>query len=142
MAGAVAVLAITVVGPSPASASNRSNQIGAFDYGYAGVPDTVGLGGYHFNFVNFGDEAHEIVAFKLAPGHEDDTIAELIEAVDNEEEGVLAGIAGLSFAPPGDSHPGSIRFREAGSYAYFCFIPTAAGVPHYQLGMIGKIEAG
>lgn len=142
VAGSAAVLAVTLVGPSPASASHRSNQIGAFDYGYAAIPDNVSTGGYHFNFVNFGDEPHEIVVFKLAPGFEDLTEEELVAAADAEDFSVISGLAGFSYAPPGDSHPGSIRFREAGAYAYFCFIETAEGVPHYQLGMVGKIEAG
>ncbi len=140
VATALALTAV-MVAPSAGAGPRGRNGIQAFDYGYRGIPSRIVEDRWHFQFANAGQEPHEIVVFKLAPEHEDATIEEAIAAADAEDDSFISEFAGFAFAFPGQVEPGNLHLDQPGGYVYFCFIPTENGTPHYQLGMVGFIEA-
>ncbi len=141
---AATALALTalMVTPSAGAAPRDHNYVQAFDYGYRGIPGRIAQDRWHYQFANVGDEAHEIVVLKLAPENEDATVEEAIAAADANDDSFVSGFAGFAFALPGEVEPANMQFDQPGRYVYFCFIQTDAGVPHYQLGMVGFVRAG
>jgi plastocyanin len=85
-----------------------------------------------------GRQPHHLELYRLGAGK---TLADLVP--------LLAGPAPLppwvvAVGGPGAVEPGetvdSTMLLDPGSYAYVCYAPDSAGVPHYRHGMVGSAE--
>jgi len=117
--------------------------------GYESV--SVEMADYQFNFdsdalapgddialvaENVGNEPHEVVFFKLPQDLD-------LEAALGSEEEPPVEFLGATFAPPGEQAPAMlVDSLAAGRYAMVCFIETADGTPHWQLGMLADFQVG
>lgn len=109
------------------------------DYLFA-APSRFEGGWVTLNFENQGAEPHEYALARLAGGHTYEEVAELFEE---------SGGSARDFKPPpwfedvgnvgGLQTPGAMisltRIWEPGEYAWLCFLPTAEGESHIDLGM-------
>jgi hypothetical protein len=119
----------------------------------AGLPQ-VSLAEYHFELpdgfdgtgpvvvVNGGNEVHEAVVAKLAPGK---TVADVVEFENQPYPRTGTApytlVTGTTFIGPG----GSARLDldlDAGEYVWICFIPGPEGEAHYALGMVHPFTVG
>ena len=124
----------------PVSAAGRSLEVQAFNFGFEGIPTRLAAGTYAVSFANDNDiYSHELLAAKLAPGHENVTRDEAITCADNvvfkNNFDCFAGAQFVTIASPDTVAQGSLTL-EPGKYLYLCGIPDRNGQPHYQLGML------
>jgi len=137
----VSLLAV-VIAPSASASHTGLGAVRAFDYGFEGVPAEIEASHrFDFKFANVGAEFHEFVLLELAPEHQDATVEEAIAAADSNDLSFISGFAGAAFAAPGEVAKAALRPDDVGRYVYFCFFQTADDVPHYQLGMVGFLDA-
>lgn len=154
--GALASVAAPSAGAGPRDRVDEARRRAAFpvalgfDYGYNNVPKKLAPGTYDFTFVNRSPvEEHELVLFKL--DDRNDTVKDVIDAAEDEDEAYFEDFRGVSFAGPLDvQRPeqvepdfvlGRADLSEPGRYAYLCFIPqVGTGTPHYKLGMVGTLD--
>lgn len=59
-------------------------------------------------------------------------------SIEADKYAITKGGGGVFADPDSTSKPKKGTF-PAGSYAYFCFVRSPAGVPHYRLGMFGRM---
>lgn len=119
-----------------APAEPTSLDLTAIDYGFEGV-EAVGAGALTINLTNTGAEPHQAVLMTLNDG----ATAEDVAAA-TDEAGVFAlgsPVGGPVAALPGAPAESATIAVEPGEYAVICFIPDAAGVPHYASGMVSPL---
>ncbi|THF84305.1 hypothetical protein E7T09_20010 [Deinococcus sp. KSM4-11] len=129
---------LTVTARSGAAVSEPASdvKVTGTDFAYA-LPSTIRAGTHMWQFVNAGQEAHELGLVKL---HDGKTLADVKAFLDQPNPD-------FSNAPGdfvGGNIPLSAGVREftshtlsAGNYVAVCFIPDpASGKPHFDLGML------
>lgn len=109
-------------------------EIGAIDYAYTDVPESVAAG-TQLALRNDSDvEVHELVAVKL-PEDEERSIDELVQLPPEELEAtLLPNVTTVIIAPPegeGMAVVGDGALSEPGRYALICVIPTGADPDEY-----------
>lgn len=102
------------------------------------LPETLPAGETTVNFVNAGEQPHELLMFKLS----DDAppMEELIQLPQKEAEGFFEGPPSSAFAKPGESQEGAFTTElTTGRYGYVCFVEDKKSKkPHAFLGMSGE----
>jgi hypothetical protein len=121
----------------PAGATVVDVQLDEYEFIHDPV-DVAAGGNIAFAIENIGQEAHELVLFRL------DTTAPLLELLESEDE-EPEGLEFLAFAEadPGESSaalPSSPL--TAGRYGIVCFFPAPDGTPHAFLGMVSEFNVG
>lgn len=117
---------------------------------YAFTPPTaLAAGQTTIQFINSGDEAHELSVVALQEGFTGEDFAALF--TETEEPTAAAGeptptageegpppftsVGGVGAIPPGGSAYW-VQDLAPGTYGLLCFVPNAAGTPHAFLGMV------
>jgi uncharacterized cupredoxin-like copper-binding protein len=114
-------------------------DVTAVEYAFEGVPETVPAGTTGFTLTNDGDEAHEMVIFRITDGVTG-PIEDLFAASEEEIEQNVT-FAGAALADPGQSGTSFVEL-EPGRYGAICFVPTGGedGPPHFTQGMTAEFE--
>ena len=102
--------------------------------GFSG-PDQIEAGWARFILANQGQEPYHIQLVKLDAGKSVDDLKAALTA-DPENYPAWAEPYGGPNAPDPGGSASTILYLEAGSYALIDIIPDAAGVPHFQNGMV------
>lgn len=133
----------TVVGlPQSATAdSTRAMSVAARDYRFSGIPSRLPAASYDTKFFNVSrNEPHEVVALRLANACAGYSRQQLIDLFRQGEAATFAtcpdiDFEGAAFAPPlrGDRQTLDLA---PGRTVFACFIPTPAGIGHFELGML------
>lgn len=158
MKGMLLPLTVTAPAASPA-APTASGTVELADFHFMGLPEQVPAGQQIWNVVNAGQQLHEIVIARLAPGVTYEQVESMFMAppaaspAAGMEGTAMAGmemeaspaaamgapftaIAGVAPISPGMSN-WIVADLTAGDYFAICFIPDpATGAPHFALGMI------
>lgn len=117
----------------------RKVPVGAVEYAYEGLPDTLKTRSVSFELNNQGAENHELALFRKNEGVEEpiDELLKLPRAKFDEKVISL----GSALAAPGAQDHLLARLRP-GNYAVVCFQPTAKpdGPPHHTKGMFGEFK--
>ncbi|MCB9176436.1 MAG: hypothetical protein H6648_04685 [Caldilineae bacterium] len=121
-------------GEAAAAAPEADLTVTGSDFAFD-APETIAAGAHTINFVNAGQQDHEIVVVKLDEGAtiEDFAAAFGPDAPPGPPPGrTVSGTVGIT---PGSNQSFDTSF-ESGSYALICFFPDpASGAPHFALGM-------
>lgn len=159
-------LPVTVTqGTSTATPPTADGTIELVDFHFMGLPESVPAGRYIWEVKNSGQQLHEIVIYKNAPGvtfeqvqailmaseatpaaemgdmdHSGTPMAAQVEGSPAAAQGApFVGVNGWAPAFPGASG-WMIADLEAGDYFAICFVPDpASGAPHFALGMIQQL---
>lgn len=118
-------------------------EVTAVNYAFEGVPETVETG-TELTLTNAStDELHELVLVRL-PDDEQRPVSELVQLPEAEVEPIMAGLKGVSVAPPesdGMVVEGALVADEPGRYALLCFVPTGAD-PQEFMDAAAEAEGG
>jgi len=142
--GLAAVAMAAVVGlPQAATAADttRAMSVAARDYNFSGIPSRLPAASYDTKFFNASrNEAHELVALRLANACQGYSRQQLIDLFRQGEDATFAtcpdlGFEGFAFAPPLASDRETLELAP-GRTVFVCFIPTAQGIGHFELGML------
>jgi hypothetical protein len=114
-------------------------DVGAVDYGYAGIPTTIEAGTTRFRLTNDAPtELHELVVLRK----HDATMSTMdLVAMGPGMLGSADLIGGTMIEPGATS--AAVLDLTPGSYAVICFIPTAGdadGTPHLAHGMLAEFD--
>jgi hypothetical protein len=112
--------------------------IEATEYGYD-LPEEIPAGTITFRFTNAGEQPHEYGLVRLDEDQSGDGIKELLVSGEDFPKGTTDE-AGVPVLSPGLS-VGMTREFEAGTYAFYCYLPTPQGAPHVTEGMVATFEA-
>lgn len=115
-------------------------EVGAIEYAFEGLPETVPAGVTGLVLNNDGAEPHEMIVFRVNDGVTG-TPEELFAAPEDQIEQNLT-FAGAAVAQPGAS---GVTFPQLdpGRHVVVCFIPVGGGEdgpPHFVHGMVGGFE--
>ena len=108
-------------------------EIKLTDYAF-GLSKPLTAGQHVVRVVNDGQQSHEVMVIRLAPGKTAAQVAAWVEKMEGPPPGEpLSGVAGLGVGQSA-SFPLSLT---PGEYGLICFIPDAKdGKPHYVHGMV------
>lgn len=115
-------------------------EVGAIEYAFEGLPETVPAGVTGLVLNNDGAEPHEMIVFRVNDGVTG-SAEELLAAPEDQIQQNLT-FAGAAVAQPGTS---GVTFPELepGRHVVVCFIPVGGGEdgpPHFMHGMLGEFE--
>jgi hypothetical protein len=85
-----------------------------------------------------GRQPHHMELYRLEEGKTFKDLAPLLDAP-APLPGWVVAVGGPGAVEPGETVD-STMLLEAGSYAYVCYAPDSAGVPHYKRGMVQSVE--
>jgi hypothetical protein len=114
-------------------------EIGATNYRFSGIPESVPAGTTVLNFSNAGTEFHEVALMKVADG-EERPLEELMALSDDEVEPLVTEKA-FVLTPPGVSSYVTAEL-EPGRYVALCFVPVGATPEALQSGAALNEEDG
>jgi uncharacterized cupredoxin-like copper-binding protein len=136
-----------------APAPQADGTIELMDFHFSGLPETLPAGEHLWEVKNTGQQLHEFVVYRNAPG----VTFEQVQAILMAEGAPATPMAGMDESTPmavesgpppftavtgwAPANPGMagwvVANLEAGDYFAICFIPDpASGAPHFALGMI------
>ena len=141
--GMVAPFTVTE-GEGPAELAEEDQQIDLIDYSFD-IPDDFDPSA-PVTVRNAGEEAHELVAYKVADGSTyDDALAVLTTPPGSgaapPDPFPIAGGSGVAAMSPGVANDTDLGMTE-GTYVLICFLPDADGIPHFAKGMVQPFEVG
>lgn len=112
-------------------------EIKLTDYAF-GLSKPLTAGQHVIRVVNNGEQAHEVMVIRLAPGKTAAQVAAWVEKMEGPPPGEpLSGVAGLGVGQSA-SFPLTLT---PGEYGLICFIPDAKdGKPHYVHGMVHQFK--
>ena len=112
-------------------------QIRLTDYAF-GLSAPLTAGSHVIRVINDGQQSHEVMVVRLAPGKTAAQVAAWVEKMDGPPPGEpLSGVAGLGVGQSA-SFPLTLT---PGDYGLICFIPDAKdGKPHYAHGMLHQFK--
>lgn len=158
--GMIADLEVTEAEGKSAAEPEADAEVDLVDYEFMGIPSEVGTGPLTWRVSDTGDEPHELVLYKQAPGVTYDQIEAIFQIssdaspvaspVDAEAEPMASPVASsegesvppftavAGVAPMTSGYTNYLELDlEAGDYFAICFIPDdETGAPHFALGMI------
>jgi len=115
-------------------------EVGAVEYAFEDLPETVPAGVTGLVLNNDGAEPHEMIVFRVNDGVTG-SAEELFAAPEDQIQQNLT-FAGAAVAQPGAS---GVTFPELepGRHVVVCFMPVGGGEdgpPHFMQGMVGEFE--
>lgn len=145
----VEVTAPAATGSAPATAT----RIGLVDFGFGMLPMRLAAGQHLWEVVNDGQQLHELLVNRLAPGVTFEQVWAMLQAeaaaAATPAETIAATAAAATSGPPpfeviggaAPMNPGQTVWSaldlEAGEHFAICYIPDpASGAPHFALGMV------
>lgn len=111
-------------------------EVEATEYAFALEDPPVGA--VELALVNAGDEVHEMYVGRLADGVE---LEQVLAAPDPVGDGLAEEVGFVGPVAPGGEATLQVDL-DVGRYALVCFIPTAEGRPHAELGMVAEVTVG
>ena len=144
-------------GSSAAAEPTYQGEIDLADFHFDGLPADLPAGDHVWKVSNVGEQLHELVVYKQAPGVPFSVVEGIFLAPpaaspeassDTASEATPAGSPEAAGPPPftgvtgvAPMNPGQVNYvettLEAGDYFAICFIPDpATGAPHFALGML------
>jgi len=121
----------------PAGATVVDVQLDEYEFMYDQTAIAAG-GNIAFGIENIGEEAHELVLFRITT---DAPLLDLLQSEEEEPEGIEFLAAGE--ADPGESSAVVLSAPlGAGRYGIVCFFPSPDGTPHAFLGMVSEFNVG
>jgi uncharacterized cupredoxin-like copper-binding protein len=117
----------------------QSVDVGAIEYAFTDVPETLDAGRVSFALKNEGVEEHEMVLFRRNDGVTE-TLDQLLELPEEELMSKVT-FTGVTFGAPGSTNYVAMDL-EPGTYFLLCFIPQGGGEdgpPHFMAGMLHTI---
>jgi plastocyanin len=130
-------------------------EVVGVEYAFEGLDGEIEAG-TELTFTNQGEEAHELVLFRLAEG-ETRSVEELLALPDEEVEDAVE-LIGVAVAEPGADGrvvEGELVLDEPGDYVAICFFPVGTtevpegpptgdeqeqgGPPHFTQGMLQEL---
>jgi uncharacterized cupredoxin-like copper-binding protein len=137
MKGMARPLTVTREGARVAPEPTPDLQITLVDYNYD-LSKPITAGQHAIRIVNNGEQPHEVLLVRLAPGKRAQDYAAWYAKQSGQAPGELLG--GVSSIAPGRQATVTADF-EPGDYALLCLVPDAGdGRPHVQHGMIREIR--
>lgn len=160
------VIPITVTQGAEAAtypAPEPDGTIELMDFHFSGLPETVPAGQYLWAVNNTGQQLHEIVIFKNAPGVTYEQVMAIFGAEGGGEATPMAEAEGMESTPMAVGSPEAaggppftaitgwapaapgtgayfVADLEPGEHFAICFIPDPeTGAPHFALGMIQRL---
>jgi uncharacterized cupredoxin-like copper-binding protein len=121
----------------PAGVTVVDVQLDEYEFTYDQTAIASG-GNIAFAIENIGEEAHELVLFRITT---DAPFTDLLQSEEEEPEGIEFLAAGE--VDPGESS--AVVLSEplgAGRYGIVCFFPSPDGTPHAFLGMVSEFNVG
>lgn len=128
---------LVVAGTAAAAPLAGDVEIKLTDYAF-GLSKPLTAGQHVIRVVNAGQQTHEVMVIRLAPGKTAAQVAAWVEKMEGPPPGEpLSGVAGL-----GVGQSASFPLTLApGEYGLICFIPDAKdGKPHYVHGMVHQFR--
>jgi hypothetical protein len=129
---------LDVTGPAVAAAPLPGDvEIKLTDYAF-GVSKPLTAGAHVIRVVNDGQQTHEVMVIRLAPGKTVAQVGAWVEKMDGPPPGEpLSGVAGLGVGQSA-SFPLTLT---PGEYGLICFVPDAKdGKPHFVHGMMHQFK--
>jgi len=129
---------LVVTGSAAAAAALPGDvEIKLTDYAF-GLSKPLTAGQHVIRVVNAGQQTHEVMVIRLAPGKTAAQVASWVEKMEGPPPGEpLSGVAGLGVGQTA-SFPLTLT---PGEYGLICFIPDAKdGKPHYVHGMVHQFK--
>ena len=128
---------LVVTGTAVAASLPGDVEIKLTDYAF-GLSAPLTAGQHVIRVVNDGQQSHEVMVVRLAPGKTAAQVAAWVEKMDGPPPGEpLSGVAGLGVGQTA-SFPLNLT---PGDYGLICFIPDAKdGKPHYAHGMLHQFK--
>jgi hypothetical protein len=96
---------------------------------------------YEIDFVNTGEEPHELSFVELKAGTTASSVIEAQEAGEDPATLVEQFLGTTGAVDPGSSGAVQITLEDGKSYGYACLIEGPDGRPHALDGMLGEISA-
>lgn len=161
----IPILALTLLGTACSDSAGDTEAtvvVGATDYAFVGLPETVEAGTTLQLRNDSETEVHELVAIRL-PDDETRSAAELVQLPPEELSGFFPMVETVLVAAPGEEGvavEGDGVLSDPGRYLVICVIPTGAdpteyleaaaaaeggppevagGPPHIAHGMFGEV---
>ena len=128
---------LVVAGTAAAAPLPGDVEIKLTDYAF-GLSKPLTAGQHVIRVVNAGQQSHEVMVIRLAPGKTAAQVAAWVEKMEGPPPGEpLSGVAGLGVGQSA-SFPLTLT---PGEYGLICFIPDAKdGKPHYVHGMVHQFK--
>lgn len=126
-------------GDTEASEGAAVVEVTGVEYAFQGVPQAVPAGLTALALTNGGEEAHQMVVFRLAEGRAAADILSLEGEDDPAAAEVIEEEVGSAFGEPGGETGYVNADLTPGSYALVCFIPGPGGKAHAELGMTADL---
>jgi uncharacterized cupredoxin-like copper-binding protein len=128
---------LVVAGTAAAAPLPGDVEIKLTDYAF-GLSMPLTAGQHVIRVVNAGQQTHEVMVIRLAPGKTAAQVAAWVEKMEGPPPGEpLSGVAGLGVGQSA-SFPLTLT---PGEYGLICFIPDAKdGKPHYVHGMVHQFK--
>ena len=128
---------LVVAGTAAAAPLPGDVEIKLTDYAF-GLSKPLTAGQHVIRVVNDGQQSHEVMVIRLAPGKTAAQVAAWVEKMEGPPPGEpLSGVAGLGVGQSA-SFPLTLT---PGEYGLICFIPDAKdGKPHYVHGMVHQFK--
>lgn len=144
-------------GSSATAEPTFQGEIALADFHFDGIPSELPAGDHVWKVTNVGEQLHELVIYKQAPGVPYAVVESIFLAPPaaspeatpvTASEATPAGSPEAAGPPPftaitgvAPMNPGQVNYVEttldAGDYFAICFIPDpATGAPHFALGML------
>jgi hypothetical protein len=115
-------------------------EVGAVDYAFTDLPETIPSGTTGLVLDNQGAEPHQMVVFRVADGVTA-TPQDLLALPEDEFGETLTSVGGVTAAP---GMSGAIfSDLRPGRHIAVCFMPVGGGEdgpPHFTQGMVGEFE--
>jgi uncharacterized cupredoxin-like copper-binding protein len=128
---------LVVAGTATAAPLPGDVEIKLTDYAF-GLSKPLTAGQHVIRVVNDGQQSHEVMVIRLAPGKTAAQVGAWVEKMEGPPPGEpLSGVAGLGVGQSA-SFPLTLT---PGEYGLICFIPDAKdGKPHYVHGMVHQFK--
>jgi plastocyanin len=119
----------------------RQVEIEGSEYAFSGIPPEGHPGNYEIDFVNTGEESHELSFVRLKAGTTARSVIDAQEAGEDPATLVEEFLGSTGPVAPGASSTVTVTFEDGSSYGYACLLPAADGEPHAAHGMLGEMHA-
>jgi hypothetical protein len=125
----------------PTGPSVRQVEVQGTEYEFGDLPPEAFPATYEIDFVNTGEEPHELSFVELKEGTTASSVVEAQEAGEDPATLVEAFLGTTGPVDPGSSGAVEMTLEDGKTYGYACLIEGPDGTPHALDGMLGEVRA-